>query len=140
MAQGAPSGGGTTVTATFPTAPTHAVIAVSRYSGAGSIGNIVSGNTNGVNGACSGGVDSAAYSFDLSTTGAVVYGVASMKNRIHNPGADYMEWGEKVQGSGTTFASVAVQDRTVASASTVVVNGTFGGASDWGIIGLEIKP
>jgi hypothetical protein len=62
-----------------------------------------------------------------------------MKNRTHTPGASYIERVERAQGSVSTFASVAVEDRPVASASTVV-NGTFGGASDWGIIGLEIKP
>jgi hypothetical protein len=49
------------------------------------IGNIVSGNTNGSNGACSGGVDSSSYSFNLATAvgGAVAYGAAAMQEMIH---------------------------------------------------------
>jgi hypothetical protein len=121
------------------------VIAVSRYSNVDSldpIGNVVSGNTNGADGACSGGVDDAAYSFDLTTTvdGAVAYGAAAMRHGTHTPGAGYTEQGEIREGSGGSVASVAVQDKTVASASTIVVDGSFDGTVDWAVIGLEIKP
>lgn len=143
MARGTPSGNGT-VTATFASAPSNAVIAVSRYSGAAAvnpIGNMVSGNTMGVNGACSGGSDNAAYSFNLTTTinGAVIYGAAATRSTTHNPGAGYTERIEIAQGSSSQ-ATVAVQDQSVASAETMVLNGTFGGNNDWAAAAVEIKP
>jgi len=143
-AQGIPSGSGP-VTATLSGAPSNAAIAVSRYSGANQtnpIGNIVSGNSNGVDGACSGGIDGNAYSLNLSTTvsGSVVVGAIAMRNRSHTPGAGYTEQVEFIQGSGGSSASVAVMDRTVASPSSVTVGGAFSGSVDYAVIGVEIKP
>jgi len=145
MAQGTPSGSGT-VTATLASAPGNAVIAVSRYSGvdpASPIGNIISGNTLGASGACSGGTDNNSYSFNLTTTvnGAFVYGAAAMRDKLHTPGAGYTERAEIAQGATTgSKASVAVQDQSIASAGTVTVNGTFSGSVDWAIVAVEIKP
>ena len=67
MAQGMPTGNGT-ITATLQSSTFNTVIAVSRYSGVDfnyPIGNIVSGNTNGIHGSCSGGSDSDSYSFNI---------------------------------------------------------------------------
>jgi methionine-rich copper-binding protein CopC len=142
MAQGTPSGNGA-VTATLASAPGNAVIAVSRYSGVDAVnplGNIVSGNTMGVSGVCSGGVDNSSYSFNLTTIpqgGTMVYSAAAMRNHIHTPGAGYTERAEIMQGGK---ASVAVQDKSVASASTVAVNGSFDSTVDWAVVGIEIKP
>ncbi|MGH7492996.1 MAG: InlB B-repeat-containing protein [bacterium] len=144
-AQGTASGNGP-VTATLASTPSNAVIAVSRYSGVDAvnpIGNLISGNTNGANGACSGGLDNNAYSFDLSTTinGAMVYGAAAMRNTSHTPGAGYTERADLKQGSSnSSAAAVAVEDKSIASASTVSVNGTFSSAVDWAVVALEIKP
>ncbi|HLE51157.1 MAG TPA: hypothetical protein VI755_03810, partial [Anaerolineales bacterium] len=143
-AQGSPSASGI-VTASLAGTPTNSVISVSRYSGVAAVnpvGNLLSGNTLGVNGACSGGVDSAAYSFNLTTTvpGAVAFGAASMRFRTNTPGAGYTERSEILQGAGGDAVSVALEDRLVASASTLAVNGTFSGAVDWAVIILEIKP
>jgi hypothetical protein len=146
MAQGTPQGESDgAVTATFANTVSYAVIAVSRYSGAAAdnpIGNVVSGNTNGPAGACSNGVDNNSYSFDLATTvdGAMAYGAATMRSRSHTPGTGYTERAEIKQGSGGSVVSVAVQDKTVASAATVTVDGTFGQVVDWAVVGLEIKP
>jgi hypothetical protein len=90
MALGVPSGNGP-VTATLAKAARHAVIAVSRYSGvdtADPLGNVMSGNTMGINGACSGGTDTAAYALTLPMTvdGAAVYGAVSIRQRTHTPG------------------------------------------------------
>jgi hypothetical protein len=117
------------------------VIVVSRYSGVdvvNPLGNIFSGNTNGMNGACSGGRDNRAYSFNLTTTtnGAMVYGAAAMRDRSHTPGAGYIERAEIKRGS----ALVAVQDKSFAEAGTAILNGTFNGNTDWAVVGLEIKP
>jgi hypothetical protein len=145
MARGTPSGDGV-VTATLAATPKSAVIAVSRYSGASTvnpIGNLISGNTTGANGACSGGSDNAAYSFNLTTTtnGAVIYGVAAMRSHLHTPGAGYTERAEIKSNSGNSDASsVAVQDRSVAAPATVVVDGTFESAADWAMAAVEIRP
>ena len=143
-AQGSPSASGA-VTASLAGTPTNSVISVSRYSGVAAVnpvGNLLSGNTLGVNGACSGGVDSAAFSFNLTTTvpGAVAFGAASMRSRTHTPGAGYTERSEILQGTAGDVASLALEDRLVASASTVAVNGTFSGVVDWAVIVFEIRP
>jgi hypothetical protein len=102
MAQGVPSGDGA-VTATLDAVPVNTVIVVSRYSGVdavSAIGNMVSGNTNGVDGLCSDGADSAAYSLDLTTAvdGSVVYAAVAIRNRQHDPGTAYTEQIEVNQG------------------------------------------
>ncbi len=144
MAQGTPSGNGT-VTAMLSSAPTNAVIAVSRYSGvdgSSPIGNIISANTNGVDGSCSGGVDNASYSVNLMTVmnGAVVFGAVAHRNKTHTPGSGYTERVEFHHGSGGDETSVSTMDKTVDSPSTVAVNGTFSGAVDWAVIAVEILP
>ena len=144
MAQGTPSGN-EPVTATLASVSLNAAIAVSRYSGVAavnSVGNIVSGNTNGADGACANGVDNNLYSFNLTTTvdGAVAYGAATMRSRAHTPGAGYTERVEVKQGTGGNITSVAVQDKNVASAATITVDGSFSHEVDWAVVALEIKP
>jgi len=146
MAQGTPSGNGV-VTAMLASAPKTAVIAVSRYSGVTSsspIGNVIAGNTNGLNanGACSGGVDGSSYSFNLTTTlnHAVVYAAVAIKDQTHTPGAGYTERAEIQQPNDATTSGVATEDKRVASVSTVAVTGSLGGGVDWALVALEIKP
>jgi hypothetical protein len=144
MAQGSPSASGT-VTATLSGTPKTAVIMVCRYSGADAanpIGAMVSGNTVGTSGSCSGGSDNSSYSFNLTTTvsGSVVYGVAGIRNKTHTPGAGYTERAEFILGSSSDGAGLAVQDKTVASPTTVAVNGSFSSTVDWAVIGIEIRP
>ena len=102
-----------------------------------------SGNTLGLNGACSGGSDNAAYSFNLipqgGINGAVIYGAAAIRSTTHAPGAGYTEHIEIVQGSSSP-ATLAVQEKRVATAGTEVLQGTFGGSNDWAVVGIEIKP
>jgi hypothetical protein len=144
MAQGTSISNGV-VTATLASAPYNAVLAVSSYSGAAitnAIGNVISGNSTGFNGACSSGVDSNAYSFDLMTTmnGAVVFGIAGMRNKTHAPGIGYAERVELKQGISSNTAAIAIEDKTVPAVGTAVVSGTFSGAVDWAVIAVEIKP
>ncbi len=146
MAQGTPTGSGV-VTANFGSAPSTAVIVVSHYSGTATsnpIGNSLAGNTNGANGsgACSGGVDNGNYSFNLTTTlnGAMLYGAAAIKARTHTPGAGYTERAEVRQAHSTNTSGLAVEDKTAASPGVVAVKGSFGGAVDWAMVALEIKP
>ena len=140
-AQGTPSANGT-VTATLAKGPSNAVIAVSRYSGAAAIGSVVSGNTLGLNGACSGGRDTNAYSLNLGTTvnGAVVYGAVATRHLTHTPGAGYLERAEVHQGSGGKTAGVAVEDKDVAAPAAATIDGSFSGTVDWALVAAEIKP
>jgi hypothetical protein len=141
---GTPTGSGV-VTATLSAAPSNAVIEVSRYSAVNAstpIGNVVSANTKGVNGVCSGGVDTASYSVNLATAVAnsVVYGAVAMRNRAHTPGSGYTERAEVMQGSSGEAAGEAVMDRTVATPATLAVNGGFSGTVDWAVVAVELRP
>jgi hypothetical protein len=141
---GTPSGDGV-VTATLESAPSNAVITVSRYSGVLSsdpIGAVLSGNTLGENGTCSGGLDNAAYSFDFTTTvdGAVVFGAATMRTKAHTPGPGFVERIEHSIPDGGNTVSIAVMDQTIVSPSIVPLAGSLSGSTDWTVVGLEIKP
>ncbi len=140
QAQGAGTAG--TVTATLAGTPANAVIAVSRYSGSSGTGNTVSANTLGVNGACTGGTDTSAYSVNLTTTvnDALAFGGAALRNRAHTPGAGYAERAEVMQGSSGDVAGAAVEDKGVATSGTVAVDGSFGGTVDWAVVGVEVRP
>ena len=102
---------------------------------------IISGNSNGLSGDCSGGVDGASYSFMISTEteSAMVYGAIAMRNRRHTAGDDFTEHVELAGGSGGSAATIAVMDRAVASASDVAVSGSFNKDVDWAMIGFEIR-
>ena len=133
------------VTAILAGSPGNAVLTVARYSGADTtnpIGNIISGNTLGENGLCSGGSDNAAYTFniDASTGGSLIYGATAMRNKSHEPGENYREQIERMQGSGGGAAGGAVVDSTIATAGTVPFLGSFSSSVDWAVIALEIKP
>ncbi len=141
---GSPSGDGI-VTATLESSCSNAVIVVARYSGvdAGTpLGASLSGNTLGLGAVCTGGIDGPAYTFDLATSvdGSVVFATTAMRTKSHTPGAGFTERVELTQGTGGTTASAAAMDRTVETASTVSVAGTFSGDVDWAVIGVEIVP
>jgi VCBS repeat-containing protein len=133
------------VTATLSTAPSNAVIAVTSYSGAdvaNPIGSVISGNTKGLNGTCSGGSDKNSYSFNITTTqdGSMVYGAIAMRSVPHTPGSGYIERVEIFHGgSGGSAAGLAVVDKTVAVAGAVTLNGTFNNNVDWAVAGIELK-
>ncbi len=133
------------VTATLVSAPTNALIAVARYSGVAAtnpVAPLVTGNTNGVNGACAGGTDSAAYSFGVSTTqsNAVVFGAVAMRTKTHTPGSGYTEPAEVTQGSGGEMVRIALVDSAVPVATSLLLNGSLSGAVDWAVIGIELRP
>jgi len=145
MAQGTPTSN-SAITATLAATATNAVIAVTRYSGASTVtplGAPIAGNTKGVNGVCTGGVDSASYSFNLTTTeaGAAVYGVAGLRNKTHTSRSrDFIERAEIKQGTDSNIATLAVADKIVPAAGATTFNGTFSGATDWAVIAVAIKP
>src|SRR5207344_2023438 len=125
------------VTATLMSAATNTVLAVTRYSNVAAtdaVGPLVAGNTNGINGACAGGIDSAAYSLAVTTSvnQALVVGAVARLNRTHTPGSGYTERVEAVRGTGTTTAGVAIVDRSVPVAMSLPLNGSLsGGVADW---------
>lgn len=145
MAQGGSTGSGPVI-ATFAGTPSNAVISVSRYSGVdrlNPIGNIVSGNTKGPNADCTGGSDSSAYNFSLTTSarGSMVYSAIAMRHRSHIPGTGYSDRGRFAQGNtGGSIASVAIMDQFVDSPSTVNIDGTFNSNVDYALVGIEILP
>ncbi|MFQ5650421.1 MAG: choice-of-anchor D domain-containing protein [bacterium] len=143
-AQGTTSGDGG-VTATLATTVTSALISVSRYSGvegANPIGNLAFGNSNGVDGVCTGGTDNSAYQFDMSITraGGMVFGAIALRNRKHNPGNGYTERDQVYSGIGGSKAGIAIQDRLLSTASSVLFAGTLHKAVDWAVVALELRP
>ncbi len=133
-----------TVTSTLTAAANTASIAVARYSGVAPtspVALLVSGNTNGINGACVNGTDNAAYSFNVTTTqtNSVVLGVVALRNRTHTPGAGYTERAELLQGAGGDAVTIVFTDRLVPTATSVPLNGTLSGAQDWAVIGVELR-
>lgn len=144
MAQGTPTGDGV-VTARLSDVPPSSVIAVSRYSGVDSgdpTGEVISGNTNGPGGGCSGGTDSDSYSFNLTTTvgGAVVHASVALRNKKHTPGEGYTERSMISEGSGGDVAGLVVLDKEVPLAASIVLDGSTSGNTDWAVLGLEIRP
>ncbi len=142
MAQGTPTLSGT-VTASLAATVSVAAIAVSRYSGAGvpvAFDDLDSANTNGVDGACTGGSDSAAYSFGVTSvaSNSLVYAAVGMRNRQLSPGAGYTQQASAIAGSGGQAANLAVVDRTVALPSAITVNGSFDGSVDWSVAAVVI--
>jgi hypothetical protein len=133
------------VTATLVSAPDAAEIAVARYSGVAAtnpVSPLVAGNTNGVNGSCSGGNDETAYSFGVTTTAsqAVALGAVAIRYRTHTPGSGYTERAEVAIGSGGGVAAIALVDQSVPVASSLLLNGSFDGDVDWAVIGIELRP
>ncbi|MDH3300131.1 MAG: choice-of-anchor D domain-containing protein [Acidimicrobiia bacterium] len=132
------------VTATLDGSPSNAAIAVVEYAGADQaspLGSPQSANTNGSNGACSGGIDSNTYSVPVTTTGAdsMVTGFVAIRNRTHSPGLGFTELVEFAQGSGGSAAGMAIQTQSVPSPTTVDVAGLIGGDVDWAVVAVEIK-
>lgn len=142
-ARGFPSGD-SPVTASLTGTPSSAVIAVSRYANVASaaIGSIVSANTKGRSGSCSGGTDGASYALDVQTSvaGAFVYGAATMRHREHSTTESYRERVERHVGTMGGVASAAVVDRLVTAPGTIPLRGTFSSSTDWAAIGFEIRP
>lgn len=134
-----------TVTARFASVPTNAAITVSRYAGvdaAEPLGALVSANTNGPGGACSGGLDSSSYTVDLNTSEAdsLVFAAVAMRQRLHRPGPSYIERVETMQGGGAGAASLAVQDVVLKTPRTTSVSGSFNSSVDWAVLAVEVKP
>ena len=149
MAIGDPDRSGS-VTATWTENFSNAVIVVSRYSGVNvnaPIGNVITANTLGIDGACSDGSNRNSYNVMLPgvADGSTVYSAVGLqKNRTHTGGAGYLERAKINHGNKwRNKASVAIQDQMISSSSgpiDVAVDGSFNRALDWSVIGIELKP
>ena len=122
----------------------NAVVIVARYSGAdpaSPLGNILSGNELGVNGACAGGIDSGSFAFDLTTAqGNLVFGAVASRAKTLTPGAGYVKRGQVFQGAdASSMASASIMDKT-APAGATRVDGTFNSTTDWALVAVEIRP
>ena len=65
---------------------------------------------------------------------------AALKNRTNTPGTGYTERAEVAQGKGQDTARIALMDRTVPVATSLLLNGTLSGPADWAVIGVELRP
>jgi hypothetical protein len=103
----------------------------------------VGGNTNGASGACANGVDSNAYSFNVTTTqpNSVVFGAVASRSQTHTPGAGYTERIEATQGTSAGDAvHVSFVERAVLTASSLPLNGSLASATDWAVVGVVLRP
>jgi len=143
-ATGTPSASSSVVTAALSGSASNAVIAVTRYSGVGSLGGLVSANTNGTSGACSGGLDSSSYGVNLTTTGAnsLVHAAVAMRSASHTAGGGFVEQVLVSQQGSTSGsrASVAVLGQVFGAPGVVGVVGSFSGIVDWAVAAVELRP
>ncbi|UCE02512.1 MAG: T9SS type A sorting domain-containing protein [Candidatus Latescibacterota bacterium] len=133
------------VSAQLASSAEQVAIVALRYAGVDStqpLGGIVSGNTNGVDGSCSGGSDSNSYSFDLTTSdsGATVFGVTAHLERLHTPGSGWSERKEFHQGSSGSEASIAVVEQDAPLPGSISFSGSFSGSVDWAALAVELRP
>jgi hypothetical protein len=145
MAMGVPTGDGD-VTATFDSAPSNAVMTVSRYTQVDQtqpIGAVVSANTEGVEGGCDspGGTDTDTYSFPITTLNdsSNVFAAVAIRGRDHIPGSHFTLLYQLHEGSGGDIAGLAIQEQFVEFDSTINVEGALSSAEDWAVISLEIN-
>ena len=131
------------VAATFSDAPVNAVILVCRYADAAAnpVGQVVSGNTNGVRGTCSGGIDGASYAFGLTATtpGATVFSAIARRNKSDVSASGYTMRTERRQGTSGDEVSLSAMDFGTTGGS-VPVAGALSGVTDWAVVGVEILP
>ncbi len=144
MARGMPSET-STITADLQSAPLNALISVVQYQGVDTalpLGAVASVNTNGIDGAASGGNDSDTYSFSVSTTTAQaqLFSAVAMRHKSHTPGSEFSEIIQLHQGSGGDMVGLALQERTTAEPQTLTVEGSFSGSVDWAVIAIELRP
>jgi PKD repeat protein len=135
------------ITAQLASGAKSMVVSTSRISGVNSqdpFGSIVSGNNNGVNGLCSGGIVSDNYNFpiNIGNQNSMLFGAVGasyeQNGYQHSPGPGFEEvfhWVTKFSDVG--LSTVQKPDLPM---STTSLDGTFSQLRDWHIIGIEIKP
>ena len=132
------------VTATLATASSNAVITVAEYSGvdlASPIGAVNWANTNGVNGGCDGGIDSASFAMPLTTTSSssLVVGAVALRSRSATPSPGWDKRIQVMQGSGGGVAGMAIFDHEITAPAAIIVDGTTGRDVDWAVVAIELK-
>jgi hypothetical protein len=144
-AQGTPTASGPVTAGLAATAGASSII-VARYTGTpltnplGNPPHVVSANTLGVAGACSGGVDSASYAVPFSTLApdALVFSAAARRQHAHTPGAGWTERTETMAGTGGSAAGIAVQDQAFPLAGPLTVAGSLASTTDWAVAAVEV--
>jgi YVTN family beta-propeller protein len=128
------------VTANLAGTPTNSVITVMRYSGTIGIGDVITSNTNGVGGSCSGGIDSAGYQLSLQAdAGSIVVSAVGRRNRDHIAGDGFTAVVDFETGTGGDIAGLSVATKEFAQATEAAsVDGTFSSATDWSVIAFEL--
>jgi cytochrome c peroxidase len=142
VAQGTPTGP-EAVSANLASAAASAVISVVRYANVAdtAMGNIVSGNTNGVFGVCSGGVDQLTWSESLpiDNVGAASFVAVAKRHRQHTP-EGFAVVSEESAGAGGNTTGLVIGDQVFDASATVVLSGTFPRTVDWAAVVMEIVP
>jgi hypothetical protein len=136
----------TYVTATFSDVVSNASIIVTRYSGVdaaqpfGPDPNLVSGNANGLDGACGGGIDTKVYSLPLTTTDheSLVHAAIASTSR-HYPGDGWSEIAEQRTGIGHR-ANLAVTEKEIPAPGAILVEGRLADEEDWAVAAVELHP
>ena len=125
------------VTATFAVAPTNAIVTVSQYRNASSVGTIASANTLGAGGACSGGTDATTVSVTVPPVppSSIIFAAIAIRTRTHTCGAGCVELGEARQGDPGDGAGLAIVESLLPT-----VSGTLDVVTDWAEVALELKP
>ncbi len=141
MARGAPTPG--SIAAVFAAPVEHAVLAVSRYSGADPqdpLGSVTAANTSGLDASCQDGGESARYDWFLTTLtdGGIVYRAVALRDRDHVRTDGTFLRARAASGTPQATASIEVQDRAV-DAGDHTTSGSFSSPVDWAAVAVEIR-
>jgi hypothetical protein len=142
VGQGVPSAGNVQVAFNVPVE--NATLLVSRFAGidpATPLGAVLSGNSNGVNGDCSGGTDNAIYDFELTSSeaGGLLVAAVAPRDREHLAGAGWGALAAVAQGDSSRRAALALVGRATAPGQEKVEGG-FDAPADWAVVAFEIRP
>ena len=142
VAQGSPTGPGS-VSANLDASALSAVLTVVRYTNvqADAVGNIVTGNSNGVSGACSGGSDEGDWSLTLpiDVEGAAAFVSVANRHKAHTP-LGFDVFSDERAGTGGSTAGLIVGDQIFDTTGSAALGGDFKGTVDWAAVTIEILP
>lgn len=142
-----PTTGGA-VTASFGASSVNAVLAVSRFDrvSAAPAGNSVEANAQGLGAACTfsypAADDPSGWSIPLPcSANTIAYGAVALRNAGPTLDGSFSQQANGYAGQSGDIAGLSVQTRTVTTAGTVTVDGTFrnGDKTDWAGVAVEIR-
>lgn len=133
------------VTARLASSPMNAAIAVAGYSGvdpAQPFAEVMTRNSNGTPGTCSGGIDANNYSLTANSVadGALLFGAVAMRNKVHLPGAGVTERIEFTQKVGRGSAGLALLEKDPAAIGDASLFGSFDAPVDWAAALVQLQP